>query len=193
MVDNGGKPLFPKDYAEAHFILAQDWLVAPNKLEVKPSKHKFYLEDKDAVAAAEVAREDKIYEAKKLIYEKASIESYGDIIMLLNQYARGFNVSEYKSYSDQRLKQILLNQANEFPETIVFAFSDEGEHFLHLAKLIEAKILKKRSDGIYDQNLFIAATANNFVAFMRDKENSKLVEKWGRLLKEYESVDVSKD
>jgi hypothetical protein len=180
-VDSKRKPNNPKDYAEAHFILLQKGLVAKNKSEVRP-RHKFHLEDKDADAVAFVNKSDSVYEAEKLIREKASIEDYKDLVMMLNLTIPGFNVN-HKTLTDTRLKEVLLKQANTDPASILKAFTKEGENILFIAQLVEENIIThKVGNGYYDGQKFIANDINSFLGFINDTANSSLIGKFGKLL-----------
>ena len=178
---DGKLPRNPKDYAEANFIILQKNLVAMSKRDVIP-RNKFYLEDKDADAVAFVNESDSVYEAEKLIREKASIEDYKDIVMMLNLTVPGFNVN-HKTLTDTRLKEVLLKQAKADPSSIIKAFTKEGENILFIAQLVEHNIIKyKVGNGYYDGEKFLANDINSFLAFINDSSNSSLVGKFGKLL-----------
>jgi len=184
-LNNDNKPNNQKAYAEAHFIIAQTRIVAGSKAEVSP-KHKFYLEDKDADAKAFVTNSDKIYEAQKLIREKAAVEDYKNLIMMLNLSVAGFNVS-YRTLNDTRLKEILLKQAEVDPDSITVAFTERGTDIIFIAKLVDKKYLNyKPGNGYYEGNKFLANDLIMMIAFIADSNNGNLVSKWGRLLKESE-------
>jgi len=177
-----GNPLNAKEYAEAHFIVAQEKLVAPNKDSIM-SWHKFYLEDKDEEAKAFVSKADRAYEAEHLIRSKATIGDYKSIVMMLNLTVPGFNI-DYKIMSETRLKALLIQQAKENPDSIIKSFSDEGKDYLFIAELLDAKIIShKVGDGYYDGNKFLAAEIPSLIAFMNDAANSSSLGKFGKLLK----------
>jgi hypothetical protein len=182
-LNSDGTPANPKDYTEAYFIIAQTGLVARSEKEAN-TRHKFYLEDKEANATVFVNNSDKVYEAQKLIREKASIEDYKDLVSMLNLSVTGFNVS-IENLSDTRLKEILLKQAAEDPDTITLAFTERGKDILFLSKLILNNILRhKPGNGYYDGEAFIALDTEKFVNFINDGANSSIVGKWGTLLKQ---------
>jgi len=185
-LDDDGKPLNAKDFAEANFIIAQTRLIAENKGSVRPA-HKFYLEDKDADAKIFIKKSDAIYEAEKLIREKAAIEDYKDLILMLNLSVKGFHV-DAQPLNDTRWKEILLTQAKEDPDSITLAFTDKGRDIIFLSKLVKNKIIDhKVGNGYYDGQKFIAIDVDSFVVFINDGSNSSLVGKWGKLLQESES------
>jgi len=178
---DGKTPVNPKDYTEANFIILQKNLVAISKKEARP-RHKFYLEDKDADAVAFVNESDNVYEAEKLIREKASIEDYKDLVMMLNLTIPGFNVN-HKTLTDTRLKEVLLKQAKADPASILKAFTKEGENILFIAQLVDKNIVTyKVGNGYYDGQKFIANDVNSFLAFINDNSNSSLIGKFGKLL-----------
>ena len=184
-LNDNGEPANPKSYAEAQFIILQGKLVAGSKAESR-SYHKFYLEDKDADARVYVIDSDNIYEAEKLIREKAAIEDYKDLVMMLNLSVSGFNVG-YKTLNDTRLKEILLKQAKSDPSSITMAFTDRGKDIIFIAKLVDNRIINhKVGNGYYDGDKFIAIDIDTLVAFINDGTNSSLVGKWGKLLKDSE-------
>jgi len=184
-LDDSGKPVNYKDYAEAYFIIAQTSLVASSKKNATP-RHKFYLEDKEADAAAFVNNSDKAYEAEKLIREKASIEDYKDLITMLNLTVPGFNVST-ASLSDTRLKEILIKQAHKDPDSVSVAFTERGKDILFVSKLVGAKILTyKVGSGYYDGEKFIARDLAEMTSFVQNPDNGNDVSKWGKFLKESE-------
>lgn len=179
-----GSPINPKDYAEAYFIVAQTRIVARTKKEVT-SQHKFHLQDLDADAIEFVTNTDEIYEAEKLIREGISLEEYKDLIMLLNISVKDFHV-DWKPLNSTRMKELLIKQAQKNPASIKFAFTEAGKDFLFMAKLLENKIILRKGDGYYDGEKFIAMDNDRFLNFVADNDNSQMVSKWGRLLKESE-------
>lgn len=177
----GGKPINPRQYAEAYFILLQD-NVADNEDEVMKSKHKFFLDDKEAKAERIVKEKNARYEAEKLIRENSSVSEYKNLIELLNLTQKAFHV-ETKDLSEDRMFAILLEQAERNPNSIKFCFGDRAKNYLFVSKITSAGIVKQRSDGFYEQDKFLAENVNAFVNFIEQKENAHLVDKWGGLLK----------
>ena len=183
-----GSPNNPKDYWDAQFIMAQDKLVAPSKTEAT-IKHLFYLDDKDAEAKVYVITADARYEAEKLIREKASIDEYKDIVMLLNLSVSDFHV-DWRPLTSTRLKELLLKQAEKDPESIKYAFTDQGKDILFMAKLIDRGIISRKGNGYYDGQKFIVDNADAFSKYINDQLNDSDISKWGRLLKESEAEEM---
>ena len=184
-LDGNGDPLNAVDYWNAQFIINQTRIVAMSKSEVTP-KHKFYLEDKESDAKAFVSTADEVYDAEKLIREKATLGDYKDLVMLLNMIETGFYV-EYSTMSDIRLKEILIKKAQENPKVIQKLFSDEGKDLLFIAKLNDYDIIQhKPGNGYYDGQKFIASNHNEMLGFIANPENETLVGKWHSLLKRNE-------
>ena len=181
-------PNNPKDYWDAHFIIAQRELVAPSKTKATV-KHLFYLDDKDEEAKHFVISSDAKYEAEKLIREKASIDEYKDVVMLLNLSTKDFHV-DWKTMSSTRLKEVLLRQAATNPDSVKFAFSEQGKDVLFMAKLIEQNIITRKNNAYYDGQKFIADSHEKFVSYISDTLNDSDVSKWGRLLKEAEAEQM---
>ena len=180
-----GKPVNPKDYAEGNFIINQTKLIAPSKKEARP-RHKFYMEDKEADAKVFVNKSDKVYEAEKLIREKASIEEYKDLVMMLNLSVPGFH-ADHKTMSDTRLKETLIKQAQEDPDSISVAFTERGKDILFIAKLVGYNILRYRpGKGYFDGEQFLANDLIEMISFVQDSNNGKDVVRWGVLLKKEE-------
>ena len=187
-ISDHGEPNNPKDYWDAHFIIAQDKLVAPSKAE-STIKHKFYLDDKDAEARVFVLTADARYEAEKLIREQASLDEYKDIVMLLNLSVSDFHV-DWKPLTSTRLKEILLKQSEKNPESIKYAFTEQGKDVLFMAKLLERGIIARKGNGYYDGQKFIADSSEMFVKYVGDQLNDSDISKWGRLLKESEAEEM---
>jgi len=180
-INSKGVPVNSKDYAEAYFIINQTRLVAKSKQDATP-KHKFYLEDKEADAAVFVNTSDKIYEAQKLIREKAAVTDYKDLILMLNLSVSGFHVS-YQTMTDTRLKEVLLKQAEKDPDSITIAFTEKGKDMIFIAQLIDAKhITYKAGNGYYENQTFLANDLLGMLAYIADPNNGNSVSKWGRLL-----------
>ena len=177
----GGTPKNPKQYAEAYFILAQDWLVASDKSSARPSVHKFHLDDKDADSKKRVLLSDARFEAEKLIREKAALEDYKVIIFMLNMRLPGF-YEEPDGMSESRIKDILLKQAEENPAQIKYYFSEEAQPFIFGAKLYANGIMEKRHDGYYYNGVFLAEDGNALSKYLKDEANTKMIEKLRREL-----------
>lgn len=187
-VSEAGNPNNPKDYWDAHFIIAQDYLVAKSKTKAT-IKHKFYMDDKDEEAKHFVVTADAKYEAEKLIREQASIDEYKDIVMLLNLSVKDFHV-DWRPLTSTRLKEVLLKQADSNPSSIKFAFTDQGKDVLFMAKLIEQNIITKKNNAYYDGVKFISDSHESFIQYIGDTLNDSDVSKWGRLLKEAEAEQM---
>ena len=181
-MNSKGEPSNPKDYADANFIIAQTRIIASSKQEAS-SRHKFYLEDKEADAKVYVNTSDKVYEAQKLIREKTAIGDYKDLVMMLNLSVSGFHVS-YKNMTDTRLKEVLLKQAESDPDSISIAFTEKGEDMIFIARCTEAgHINYKPGNGYYEGQKFLATDLMAMLAFIANPENGNFVNKWGKLLK----------
>ena len=181
------EPNNQQDFWHACFIISQDY-VAKSKGKQSP-KHIFYLDDKEVEAKVFNTNADDVYEAQKLIRESATLDEYKDIVMLLNLSVRDFNV-DHKPLSSERLKEVLLRQAEKEPETVKFAFTQRGKDFLFLAKLRNLNILAHRKDGYYDGDVPLAVDAEKMVDYIADPMNDTDVAKWGRLLKEAEAEEL---
>ncbi len=180
-VHSNGAPKNPKDYVEAHFIILQTLIVAGSKKDVI-SRHKFYLEDKDADAKAFVLSSDAVYEAEKMIREKATISDYKELVMSLNLTVSGFNIN-YKLMTEDRLKEALIKQAKADPVSITSLFTENGKNVIMLAKLVDSNIIKNRvGQGYFDGEQFIAVDSSSFILFIKEDKNAGLLQKWGRLL-----------
>lgn len=178
-LDDKGRPKNAKDYAEAYFILAQKWLVAPDKSSVRPSTHKFYLEDKEADSRKRVQISDRRYQAEKLLREKASIEDYKTIVYMLNMKLPGF-YEEPEGMTSTTLMDLLLKQTQENPDQIIYYFSDEAEPFLLGAKLYASGIIEKKHDGYYYKSYFLGADSNKLMQYFLDEKNNEMTEKLRR-------------
>lgn len=187
-VNESGDPINPKDYWDANFIIAQTKIVAPSKAEAT-IKHLFYLDDKDSEARVFVISSDARYEAEKLIREQASLDEYKDIVMLLNLSVKDFHV-DWRPLTSTRLKEVLLKQADKNPESIKYAFTEQGKDVLFMAKLIDRNIIARKGNGYYDGTKFIADSSEQFVKYINDQLNDSDISKWGRLLKESEAEQM---
>jgi hypothetical protein len=182
-----GTPLKPKDYAEAYFILHQKWLTAINKQSVRPSKHKFYLDDKEENAKIRLLKADMRFEAEKLIREKATVDDYAIMLYMLNMRVPGF-YEDPATLSPSTMMDILLTQAEENPKQITFYFTEEAEVHVFLAKLVGTKTVDKRHDGYFYKSTYLGLDDNAFATYLSDDNNSMIVDK---LRKDIESISVT--
>ncbi len=179
---SAGRPMNPRDYAEAHFIMLQD-IVSPDKKSVKPGKHYFFLEDKEADAKSSVIERDYKYEAQKFIRETLTVEQHIDIINLMNLKHPYFR-ENIGTLSAVRMFEVLLRTAEEHPKDIIFMKSKGAKDELFISKLVGKKILSKRVDGFYEGRSFIARTLGELVVVLHSEKGEKLIEKWGLILNE---------
>lgn len=179
------KPVNPQDYAEAHFIVAQKWLVAPSKDKIRSNSHKFYLHDKEQEAHTRLLKSDARYEAEKLIREKATIEEYKWIVQVLNLRMPQFYENPMNMTSTQ-LKDILLTKADESPEEIKFYFTSAAKPYILAGRLLADNILDKRHDGYYYTQVYLGESVNSMIQFLNDQDNDQLVGKLIRILDERE-------
>lgn len=178
------KPVNPVDYFEAYFIYAQDWVVAPNKMSVKKSKHKFYMDDKEAESRQRILLSDKRYEAEKLIRENAAIEDYKLMIYFFNMRIPGF-YEDPLGLTATRLKDILLRVAEENPNQVADFFKDEYQPHILAARLVGEGVISKRHDGYYYSSLYLGVDSTALVSYISDKNNSEVVDKLKRELEQY--------
>ncbi len=101
---------------------------------------------------------------------------------MLNLSVSGFNMSS-TGMTDTMMKETLIKQAHENPDSIIAGFTERGEDLIFIAKLVSAKILtNKIGNGYYDGQTFIALDLDTLIAFINDGVNSSIVGKWGKLL-----------
>jgi len=181
-LDDKGIPVNPKDYWEAQFIIEQTSLVAPTEAKAQ-STHKFYLDDKEEAAKLFVSQADEVYAAQKKIHEEANVSEYSELVMALNLSVQGFHV-DWRPMNSNRLKEVLLKQAERDPASIVRIFSEQGKDLIFFSQLVEKKILARRPDGYYDGQKFICSDSTEFLRFIAKRDNDSSVSKWGRLLEE---------
>lgn len=180
-VDEKGRPLNPKDYAEAHFTILQA-NVAMNKDLVNKSKHKFYLEDKEAEAVNRIEVADLAYEAEKLIREKANVSEYVKLIKILNMTMVQFNETP-EGLTELRMKDILIHTAKTQPEEIINLFSKQSKVYFYIIDLIDGGIIIKKRDGYYEGNMYVGANIAEMVRFISDPVNREATEKWNMKLR----------
>jgi len=185
-LNDKGKPINPKDYAEAYFIIEQD-IVAENKDASRKDKHKFYLEDKDAEAKLRIEKFDAIYEAEKLVREHMAVDEYRTVIEILNMQSIQFR-QPTQGLTELRMKDILLDVARKTPEVINKIMSKESKVYFYIYKLVDNKIIAKQKDGFYEGRTFLSTSFEQMAAYVENKANAEVIEKWNRLLRERELI-----
>jgi len=187
-VDDKGKPINPRDYWDARFIYLQE-VTAENKTKIIKSKHRFYLEDKEAEAMETLSRADMRYEAEKLIREKANVSEYGNIIEMLNYASNTFH-QPIEGLSDNRMKAILVDQAYEHPERIISVFDASYDVKTFVIDLLRAGILAKEARGYYDGRNYVADTFDDIVSLIKTERDKDLISRWGNMLRESKQISV---
>lgn len=182
-VSSDGKPINPQDYAEAHFIIAQDWLIAPNKNKVRSNHHKFYLNDKEQEAQGRLLKADTRYEAEKLIREKATIEEYKWIVYVMNLRTPQFFENPDVMTATQ-LKDLLLRKAEESPSDVQFYFTDAAKPYILAGRLLSAKIIEQKHDGYYYGGNYLGESSQGMVSFLSNPDNEQITGKLIRVLEE---------
>jgi hypothetical protein len=190
-LNDKGRPLNPKDYAEAYFIIEQD-IVAENKDVARKEKHKFFLEDKEAEAKNRIDKADAVYEAEKLIRETLNVSEYKKVIQILNLRTIQFN-QPTEGLTETRMKDILISEAHSNPGIILNVMSEDSKMYFYIIDLVNAGIIKKQRDGFYEGKTFLATNLEGMRAYISNKGNVDRREKWNRLLRANDKSSSSDD
>lgn len=182
-VNGEGKPVNPQDYAEAHFIVAQKWLVAENKDKLQGTTQKFFLSDKEREANRRLLKADTRYEAEKLIREKATLEEYKHIIYVMNLRTPQFFENPDAMTSTQ-IKDLLLRKADESPDEVKFYFTDAAKPYILAGRLLSAQIIEKKHDGYYYAGNYLGENSSGMITYLNNKDNEQLTGKLIRMLDE---------
>lgn len=182
-----GTAVSPKDIAIFNFVRNYVPQVAPEKKDVNPGTHFFYIEDKEAEAKVYISQEDKIFEAEKLIRDQCTIGEYKDVIMLLNYHVQNFSL-DVETSTDSRLKAELIKLCKKEPEAIISCFGDKAKQELYILKLLNNHIISKSDNSFYDGTFFIGDNLDEMRKFMdgTNETNQKYVSKWSKLLAQAE-------
>ena len=83
--------------------------------------------------------------------------------------------------------EVLLKAANERPDDILYMKSDVARDELFLSKLVSHNIIKKRVDGFFDGQQFVARTLEEMVVLLHTDKGEALIDRWGKILQEKEA------
>lgn len=193
--DKGGRTYVnPKDYAEYNFFILQPEVVF-NRKEFKKHSTFFYVEDQEKEAEIELTKLDIEFEAMQFVKSNTSIRRLKDIALLLNHLVRGVNINP-DVLSITRLQSLIYQQCKENPEQVLLCRGAEGD--LHAEKLFALKAMQIGEiafvSGSYfygkNREKFIGDSFESVLSWLKNKENSTMVQRLGSLVAEYDKKDV---
>lgn len=156
-------------------IAMDDVMVAPNKESVNPdSVHRYYIEDKESEAKETISKSTLVLDAMQKI-KSMSLEEMTDYARLLQIFR--------PDISRMQIEAELMRLAIEKPADIIAVASDRNaKHKILLKKLVNAQILEIRGGKFMNGAELIGANEDFAIEFLRDANNSKLVEDWIKML-----------
>ncbi|MBC8315558.1 MAG: hypothetical protein H8E51_08640 [Bacteroidetes bacterium] len=168
-----------KDHAEFDFFELQAE-VAKDKKSYKRGTHYFYIEDKEKEAEFQLIENDKCFEAESLMRNKTASGRYGDVIMLLNMYAPGYNLDP-AVLSELQMKAHIIDACRKFPDVILMFGKKEVEEIVFAAKLVKHNIIERKNGlDFYYKGDFIGTTIESVREYLRDPKKAELVTKWAK-------------
>lgn len=158
-------------------VLMSSGMCAKNKGSVNPTEHRYYLENKEADAEETISKYEKSLQALKKIDDLKSDDKRMD-------FARIVLKTNVNAYSSKQVHAELIKLAYENPDFIITAGSDPlKEYRMFLKKLVDAKILLIKGGRFYNGEHLIGTNEDLAVEYMKDTNNSVLVEQWSKELK----------
>lgn len=160
-------------------------IVAQNKLKVNPSKHRFYIENKEVEAVSSISRY--AYKKKALDIADEIISKNSDKNQTVKDALRLLGVP-IKGISNSQAASSLLQVADLESKKFLTVLDDKyREYKVFIVKCIEKDIIYKHTSGSYsygEKNNIIAQTENQMIAFLQDKANQNLVTMWSKTLED---------
>jgi hypothetical protein len=161
------------------FVNTQEDLVAKSKATVKPSKHRFYIENKVEDALINVDKFSKKRKAMETAYAvmDGGEEKIKDSLRLLG--------IPFKGYSLIQLQEALLMKAETDSTFFIRTLDDRSANErIFIAKLLEHGIIKKTKTKtfIYNESV-IAINEIQMIEYISEKKNADLVDMWAKTMK----------
>ncbi len=184
----------PKDYAEYNFFILQPEVVFSRK-DYKKHTTFFYVEDQEKEAEIELTKDELWFEAMEFVRSNTSIRRLKDIALLLNHLIKGVNINP-DVLSITRLQTEIYKQCKENPSELLLCKGSEGD--LNAEKLFALKALQigeivVRSGSYFygkNQEKYIGDSFESVLSWLKNKENSTMVQRLGALVSEYDKKDV---
>lgn len=160
-----------RDRIMFNFLLFVDEIAHSSKL-VRPSKHLFYIEDKERESVEDIKFNDLMFEAMEKIRNE-KLDSLIDVAIYV------LESGDPKKMSKTILTKRLYDICKTNPERILEYYKGGNEDLLFVKKLINYGILQKRLDGIYDDSTYLGKIEKDVVIFLRDKKHNTYKTRWG--------------
>jgi hypothetical protein len=156
----------PHDCAIVRLIELGNPEIAPSLDDVIPSKHRFYIHDRQQSAKRTLKKHDMRKEAF-MLDDKLTTQEKRDLLTLI-----GFN---HVHYSDLEVRSIFAGQISDEPEKLLEEHkrSDKLQRVL-INRLLEASILTKNDIGeIWYNKLLIGADFEQAIVYVSNPANSE--------------------
>ena len=153
--------------------------VALDKTNSNPSKHRFYIENKELEARQSVKGFSVKFKAMNLANEiltaqSAENDTVRDALRLLGIPVKGL--------SNAQLQNALLKESETGAVKFINMLDDKNRDYrIFIIKLIERGIVNKSKSGSYsyeDEKNVIAMNEHQMIVFLQENENANLVRIW---------------
>jgi DNA primase catalytic subunit len=155
-------------------FMFHDDVVASSKDKIKPGIHRFYIEDKEAEAKADITKVELEYEAMTKV-KSLSMEEMVDFGRIC-----GLRV---KDLSKSVIEAELLRKAQKEPNLVLSLYKDpQRKHKVFLRKLIDKDIVKIEN-GMYKYgDEILGSNETAAIDFLKDSGNSKLITEFSKMI-----------
>lgn len=177
-------------------ILEDSGFLATNKNAVHPSKHRFYIEDKEAEAAETLSKA----KSKRKAFAILDNMSLSDIVDFARLKPFNINVS---TMTNLQVEAAIVDLIEKNPQVFLNAASDPDKQYrVLLYKLTSSNILHHEpvTGKITYNGEVIGMTEESVIAYIKDPSNAKIITEWlnmtntkfsGKIAKEEAVVEES--
>lgn len=165
--------------------------VTPPGQQVNMAYHRFKIEDKEKDALVQSGKFDRMVEAANALRDLSSQEMR-DLCVIFSTDRVKFNI-DVRAMSSNQIEAFLKEQCESNPTSVISKLKDKEYKFrVFLQKLLLHGIIQKDGTKYSFGELLVGADEDYAIAFLKKRENEKLVEQWGEMLTMSESPIKSK-
>lgn len=186
--------VIPKDWAEYNFFTLQPEVVFSKK-DHKSHATFFYVEDKEKEAELQLTKEDLEFEAKAFIRSNTSIRRLKDIALLINHLVKGASINP-DILTITQLQARIYEYCKTNPSEVLLCKGGKedlnAENLFALKAMQIGEIVQSGQSYFYGSNKekYIGDSFESVISWLRDKDNSPMVQRLGAKVSEYDKKEV---